>query len=632
MNKIKIVIILIILVKIAFCQTNIIKGTVISENKTPIAYANVWIKNTSIGTITNSQGQFVLNIPEKYIKNSINVSYMGYSTFQKKISQISDNILVTLKSEHYKIPTVEIFADDFVESILKKAYLSIIDNYPTEDKEYQVFYQEKLSHKDSILYVAESILQANKGTYKRKNSNGQIKILESRKYENIIDTINRVSFAAGPYLFFTFDDVQIRSNFLKPSKFKNYKYTYKGTVPFNNSEVYVIDFKSKKSSLKGTLYIDKNSFAYDRIIEDYSTNPNKFNINDINAKTTHYKEELEYFKIDNKMYLKYLAVKFDIIDLITQKNLKANALFITTKVKDKVDVIPYKQELLFTDIYRDKLVKSTESKWKNYNVLKEDTVFLSQKYFLSKKYNPKETLKMKDYILKYSSKFSTSYFLGILPVSSNPKDYSLLFSNNNKIYKSAYQASAINISPMFGFSVFYALTRHHRFSYFNSKNVSKNYFASFFNINYSYQFKLNKMGKSVFFQPTIGYSRRNTGVYTGNFIGENNISLNKTTLNSEIISSYIGNKEQGVSLGFSIFIPIATQFNFFINSSYFYGLKSNPTLILKENKGFYLFRKTAYVPLDNNIIFKENGVQVEKSDVLPNNIVINIGFTYGIIN
>jgi len=625
MSKIKLVIILIVLIKTAFSQTNIIKGTVISESKTPIAYANVWVKNTSIGTITNSQGQFVLKIPEKYNKNSINISYIGYSTFEKNISQIPKNIIVILKSEQYKIPTVEIVTDDFVESVLKKAYLSITDNYPTKDKEYQVFYQEKLSHKDSILYIAESILQANKGTYQKKHSYGQIKIIESRKYENIIDTINRVSFAGGPYIYFSSDNVKTRSNFLKPSKFKNYKYTYKGAVSFNNSDVYVIDFKDKKSDLKGTLYIDKNTFAYNRITKDYSNKKIS-----LNTKTTHTKSESEYFKIDNKMYLKYLAIEFDITDLTTKKNLKANVLFITSKVKDKVNPIPYKQELLFTDIYRDKLAKSTESNWENYNVLKEDTVFLSQKYFLDKKYSPKETLKLKDYINKYSSKIYTSFYLGILPVSSNAKNYSLLFSNNDKIYKSTYQAPAINIAPTMGFSVSYLLTRHHNFSISSSKSVSEKYFASFFNINYSYLFKFNKMGKPIFFQPTISYSIHNTGAYTGDFIGENNISVNKSTLNSEIISSYIGNKEQGVSLGFSISVPIAKQFNFFINSSYFYNLESKPILVLRERNGFYFFRKTEYVPMDNNIILKEDGVQVEKSSVLPNNIVINIGFSFGI--
>ena len=621
--KINILIILILLVKLTFCQDKIVKGTVVSENKIPIAYANIWIKNTSIGTITNSQGRFKLKIPKKYIQNSINISYIGYSTFEKEISQVSDDILVVLKNKKSKIPTVNIVADDFVESILKKAYESIADNYPTENKEYQVFYQEKLSHKDSILYIAESILQINKGSYKRKNAYGQIKIIESRKYENIIDTINRVAFAGGPYIYFSADDIKLRNSFLTPSKFRDYKYSYKGTVPFNNSKVYVINFKSKKSDLKGTLYIDKKSFAYNRILLEYSPKESG-----VYAKTTHVKKELEYFNMADKMYLKYIAVEFDNIDLITQKKLKINLLFITTQVKNKINIIPYKQELLLTDIYRDKLVKSTESKWKSYNVLEKDTVFLSQKYFLSEKYN-KEILGIKDYILKYSKKISSSYFLGLLPVSLSPKNYSLLFFNNNKAYTAKYQSSIIDITPMFGMSVFYSLTKKHLFSYTTSTNITKKYFSSFFNIGYSYVLKFNKMGKPIFFQSSINYTRRNTGVYTGDFVGENNISLNKSTLNSNIISTYIGNKEQGVSFDFSISTSISPRFNFFISTSYFYSLKRNPTLILKESKGFFLFRKTEYVPLDDHVIFKENNIQIEKNNILPpDNIAIKIGFIY----
>lgn len=58
-------------------KTHQLQGTVYDENGEPVIGASVMVKGTSIGTATNLEGDFVLNVPSKGI---LVVSYVGYKS------------------------------------------------------------------------------------------------------------------------------------------------------------------------------------------------------------------------------------------------------------------------------------------------------------------------------------------------------------------------------------------------------------------------------------------------------------------------------------------------------------------------------------------------------------------------
>ena len=55
-----------------------VKGTVLDEDKLPIIGANIMVKGTSLGTITDMDGNFVLTVP--YEDAVLTVSFIGYTT------------------------------------------------------------------------------------------------------------------------------------------------------------------------------------------------------------------------------------------------------------------------------------------------------------------------------------------------------------------------------------------------------------------------------------------------------------------------------------------------------------------------------------------------------------------------
>lgn len=72
-----------------FSQSNWqISGKVLEKNKTPVPFANVFINNTSIGTSTNQNGEFVLHIPARIQKIELVISFVGYVTLKKTIFKV----------------------------------------------------------------------------------------------------------------------------------------------------------------------------------------------------------------------------------------------------------------------------------------------------------------------------------------------------------------------------------------------------------------------------------------------------------------------------------------------------------------------------------------------------------------
>lgn len=77
-----------------------VKGKVIDISKNPVPFANVFANNTSIGTTTNIDGEFLLKIPAKIQKIDLVISFVGYTTFKKTIYKEDikfENFIYTLQ-------------------------------------------------------------------------------------------------------------------------------------------------------------------------------------------------------------------------------------------------------------------------------------------------------------------------------------------------------------------------------------------------------------------------------------------------------------------------------------------------------------------------------------------------------
>lgn len=74
-------------------QSSTLKGTIVDENGLPIIGANVLVKGTTNGTITDVDGNFSLDVENG---NILHISYIGYADQEIKVGGQND-LLVTLK-------------------------------------------------------------------------------------------------------------------------------------------------------------------------------------------------------------------------------------------------------------------------------------------------------------------------------------------------------------------------------------------------------------------------------------------------------------------------------------------------------------------------------------------------------
>lgn len=79
-----------------------ISGVVVDESRTPIIGANVMVKGTTNGTITDMDGKFSLNVPENAL---LEISYIGYLTQTIKIGT-QNTVAISLKEDTQRLDEV----------------------------------------------------------------------------------------------------------------------------------------------------------------------------------------------------------------------------------------------------------------------------------------------------------------------------------------------------------------------------------------------------------------------------------------------------------------------------------------------------------------------------------------------
>jgi len=117
--------IIIIIASISFTNINaqkILKGKITNKKGNAIIGANVFIKNSYYGTSTDTLGNFSFEF-EKNNNDTLAVNYIGYNSFEKKVSYFSDlkNINIKLTESVNNINAVVVSAGAFEASDIKKS-------------------------------------------------------------------------------------------------------------------------------------------------------------------------------------------------------------------------------------------------------------------------------------------------------------------------------------------------------------------------------------------------------------------------------------------------------------------------------------------------------------------------------
>jgi hypothetical protein len=116
-------------VTIAQSETFIATGKVIdAANQQPLAGASVFAQNTTLGTITNANGEFAIRLPKGGY--DLVISYTSYDTYDLRINNTnSTNIIIELKTADKSLSEVTVSASTEVADGFAKYGKFFLDNF-----------------------------------------------------------------------------------------------------------------------------------------------------------------------------------------------------------------------------------------------------------------------------------------------------------------------------------------------------------------------------------------------------------------------------------------------------------------------------------------------------------------------
>ncbi len=117
------------------CFANtIVKGKLSDSDKNPIPYANIVIKNTAIGVISNGDGNFSINIPDQYKEGILVFSSIAYKTKEIAIQAFEKQAIYNIELETAIVNLNEVMIKvkaTNANEIVQKAFDHYEDNFPT---------------------------------------------------------------------------------------------------------------------------------------------------------------------------------------------------------------------------------------------------------------------------------------------------------------------------------------------------------------------------------------------------------------------------------------------------------------------------------------------------------------------
>ena len=236
------------------------------QTEEAIIFASVHILNTSIGTVTNQDGEFQLNISDSLQHLTVRFSHIGYESREIELSLLKDRfIAVSLEPKVFPLQEVVVSAVNPVQA-LKDMYDNRALNYASEPAYLTSFYREGIEHNDRNIDLTESVLQIYKTGYQKRADNDQVKLIKKRRIVSRIETDTIFpKMRSGIQSCLVLDVIKELPDFIVPSPETPYKYVYKGKSMIDDRPVHIIYFQQNEfvpePLYNGELFIEDDNKA-----------------------------------------------------------------------------------------------------------------------------------------------------------------------------------------------------------------------------------------------------------------------------------------------------------------------------------------------------------------------------------
>lgn len=253
-----------------------VQGKVIDANTNDVLiFTDIVIKDSNISTVTNSDGEFLLKIPENLFDGILTFSHLGYQKKEMSISSFLNNEKIALMPAVTKLDEISITSNLkdarnlVIETLSKKS-----DIYNTSNALMTAFYRETIKKRRRNASLSEAVVKIHKQPYDNLKKD-YIELVKARKKTDYskLDTI-ALKLQGGPFSNLYADIIKYPEFIFTKEDIPLYNFSYDKSTRINDKLIYVVNFKQKENISTplyfGKLYIDANSLALTNAV--YSLN------------------------------------------------------------------------------------------------------------------------------------------------------------------------------------------------------------------------------------------------------------------------------------------------------------------------------------------------------------------------
>jgi len=243
------------------------KGEVLDDDtKKPLVFADLNLEGTNISTVTNTEGDFAIKVPNNLSDVTMTISFLGYKKKSIPLSSLKDrNNTISLSPSVTELTEVSINVPKNAETLVKAMLKKKGENYITEQTIMTAFYRETIKKRRKNASLSEAVVEIYKQPYDSRR-NDAIKLIKARKNTNYsrLDTL-ALKLQGGPFSALYADMIKYPDFIFTEDNMSEYIFTFGKSTEVNNRPVYVVNFKQDPKEpyplYYGKLYIDAETYA-----------------------------------------------------------------------------------------------------------------------------------------------------------------------------------------------------------------------------------------------------------------------------------------------------------------------------------------------------------------------------------
>ena len=220
------------------------KGQVFdARTKGPLVFASVALEGTNISTVTNTEGEFLLKIPQSTTSGNVMVSFLGYKTKLIPISQMrpSKN-RIGLDVSITELAEVNVVIPKSAAKLVRETLSKRGENYFQDPTLMTAFYRETIKKRRKNVSLSEAVVNIYKTPYSSSKQDAvQIyKVRKSTDYSKL-DTV-ALKLQGGPFNALYVDIMKYPEYIFATDRISDYRFSFDRSTRINDKLIYVVNF------------------------------------------------------------------------------------------------------------------------------------------------------------------------------------------------------------------------------------------------------------------------------------------------------------------------------------------------------------------------------------------------------